>query len=128
VCTPLDFFTLAGRTLKSRSMNKRKTEIREVILDIISGRAKTKYPPTQVGNLLTGVAEVLNRRAGKAEDSQNVFPHNSELEYDDKLLAQEIFWDLIVERIITPGWDFPNSELPFFRVHSEAKERLNKLK
>ncbi len=102
-------------------MNERKTEIRAVMLDIIAGREQVQYEPTQLAHLLSGVAEVFERRAGKPKNMHSAFQPSDELEYDDKLLAQEIFWDLIVERIITPGFDFPNSELPFFRPHSAAK-------
>jgi hypothetical protein len=109
-------------------MNKRKAEIRSVMLDVIAGRESTKYDANQLAHLLLGVAEVLQRRSGKPEDMHNVFPRDPELEYEDKLLAQEVFWDLIVERIITPGFDFPNSELPFFRVHSEAPPNIKKSK
>jgi hypothetical protein len=105
-------------------MSERKQLLREIILDILAGRERTTFPPSQIGNLLSGVAEVLNRRQLKENSSLSMFPAQSELAYDDKLLAQEICWDLMVERVITPGMDFPNSELPYIRVHSEAVGKI----
>jgi hypothetical protein len=101
-------------------MSERKQLLRGIILDILAGRERTTYDPNQIAHLLCGTAEVLNRRHSEAAEPGSVFPGHLELDYDDKLLAQEICWDLIIERIITPGHDFPNSELPFIRVHSEA--------
>ena len=89
------------------------------MLDIITGREKTKYDVARLDNVLAGVAEVFERRAGKPREGFNIFPTAPELEHEDKLLAQEVFWDLMIEKIITPGLNFPNSELPYFRLHSE---------
>jgi hypothetical protein len=106
-------------------MNERKVELRSIIMDILAGRERTTHAPNHIAKLLSGVAEVLNRREGKAAQPGSVFPGYPELDYDDRLIAQEICWDLIVERIITPGYNFPNSELPYIRVHSEAQAKLN---
>jgi len=91
------------------------------MLDRIARRERTKYPPTEQGNLLAGIAEVLERRAGKEVDPFSGYSSRYELGQDDQLLALEIFWDLILDRIITPGLDLINP-LPRFRVHSEAKD------
>jgi hypothetical protein len=56
-------------------------------------RESIKYEPNQVAHLVGCVAAIVNRRAGKSEDTHDVFRCDSELEYDDNLLAQEIFWD-----------------------------------
>ena len=109
-------------------MNPRKTEIRSIMLDIIAGREATKYEANQQAHLFIGIAEVLDRRADKPRDIHNVFSRDPELECEDKLLAQETFSDLIIERVITIGLDISNLELPFFRVHSEAAARLAQIK
>jgi hypothetical protein len=109
-------------------MKKRKAELRRVVLDIIAGRESTKYEVLELGNLKAGVAEVLHRRTGKSAEDHALYPRDPQLEDEDKLLIQEIFWDLILERIVTPGWDVPNGDLPYFRIHSEAKDQPKKLK
>ncbi len=45
----------------------------------------------------------------------------------DKLLAQEIFWDLIYQRVLTLGIDVANREFPFFRLHSNFEENVEKI-
>jgi hypothetical protein len=107
-------------------MNTRKAELRGVMLDIIAGREPTKYEVYEMGALIGAVAEVLHRRTGKSADEHDRYPRSPQLEDEDRLLAQEIFWDLILERIITPGWGLPNSELPYFRLHSEVDENILK--
>ena len=105
-------------------MNAKKLEIREIIIAIVTGRESTKYGSRQIVNILYGVAEVLERRANKTSRSQNVFSQDVELNPADKLLAQEVIWDLIVERILTPGADTSNFDLPWVRLHSEAESKL----
>jgi hypothetical protein len=69
------------------------------------------------------VAEVLRRRAGGADSASIYAPH---LDDSDAVLVQEIFWDLIVERVLTIGADAANSQLPWFRLHSDAKDNLRR--
>jgi hypothetical protein len=108
-------------------MTKRKDEMRRVILDIVTGREKTNYEVYELGGLRSAVAEVLYRRTSKPREDHPAYPRDPQLDEDeDKLLVQEIFWDLILEKIITPGWDVPNWKLPYFRLHSEAEQRLKK--
>ena len=96
------------------------------MLDILAGREKVQYEPTQEAHLLLGVAEVLGRRGGRQADIHSAFQHIDELNHDDKLIALEVFWDLILDRVITPGYNYPNSKLPHFRLHSEAGKRLKR--
>jgi hypothetical protein len=98
-----------------------KSEIREIMLDIIARHEPVKYEPDQCEHLFIGVAQVAERRAGKTEGLDD-----PRLNHDDAILALEVFWDLILDRIITPGTDDINP-LPFFRVHSEAGDRLKRL-
>lgn len=56
-----------------------------------------------------------------------MFSHIASLDGDDKLLATEVIWDLLFERVLTPGTDASNLELPWVRVHSEAQDRLKSL-
>lgn len=45
--------------------------------------------------------------------------HDPRLSSEDDATATEVFWDLVLERIVTPGLNEAN-KFPFFRVHSEA--------
>ena len=42
----------------------------------------------------------------------------------DWLLVNEIFWDLVAERVLTPGMNSSNLKFPWFRLHSEAAANL----
>lgn len=108
-------------------MNTRKADIRRILLDIISGRESTQYGASQVSNLVSGVAEVLGRRANKPRDYAGMFSHRAQLDHDDELLVHETIWDLLFERVLTPGMDAANISLPWLRVHSEAQDRLKTL-
>ncbi|MEA3208548.1 MAG: hypothetical protein QOE70_1605 [Chthoniobacter sp.] len=101
-------------------MNPRKTQIRSLVLDILSGRENVQYSPTKKDRLKSGVAELLARAAGKLQDTVNVFPQEEQLNSQDALLFAEVFQDLLTDKIITPGMDEANPELPYFRVHSDA--------
>ena len=108
-------------------MKTRKQELREIMIDIISGKEKVRYTPNQQAHLLIGVAEVLIRRGEPPNTSRSFHSGNDpELHADDELLAMEIFWDLIIDRIITPGMDKVNP-LPHFRIHSEAGLERNEI-
>ena len=102
-------------------MKTRKEELRAIMIDIISSKETVQYTPDQQVNLFIGVAEVLARRGDTPKDLRRSFVTRSHpiLGESDELLAMELFWDLIIERVITPGLNKSNP-LPFFRVHSEA--------
>jgi len=101
-------------------MNERKKLIRGIVLDILFGKENVQYPPTQFLSLCAGVAAVMARRNVPASPGR--LPINfSGLSEEDSLFIHEIFWDLIVERVITIGSDSANLEYPWFRLHSEAK-------
>lgn len=93
-------------------MNTPKQELRRIMIDIIVGKEPVQYPPDKMLVLFRGVAEVLARRAGRPT-------HDPRLSAADDAVATEVFSDLILDRIITPGRDSMNP-LPCFRVHSEA--------
>ena len=107
-------------------MNPRKEELRNIVLDIVFGREKVFYGATQFGHLTAGVAEVLGRRHGDKQSSESVFPRQERLEYNDLMIVQEIFWDLVVERVLTIGMNSDNAEYPWFRLHSEATANLKR--
>ena len=99
-------------------------EIRNVVINIVARREKVRYPPTQYGHLLAGVAEVFQRREGT--NTAPSFPSYPEprLSADDSELTREVFWDLFRQGIITLGCDNDNQAYPFFRVSSFGKRIL----
>jgi hypothetical protein len=105
-------------------MNARKSELRDVVLDIIFDREKVTYDPSQFTHLVSGVAEVLGRRASGSRSGINSLEYG--LNDGDKTLVEEIFWDLFTERVITLGLDAVNIEFPWFRLHSDAAANLKR--
>lgn len=95
-------------------MNERKRLLRSVVLDILLGQEEGTYPANQIPNLKTTVAEVLKRRTPSQEEVFAPFPHQPRLSYDDDALVQEIFWDLVIEKVLTIGMDATNASLPWF--------------
>jgi len=93
-------------------MNTPKPKIRKIMLAILAKSEPVEYPPNQLSSLFRGIAEVLARQADKRT-------HDPRLSKEDDATATEVFWDLVLERIVTPGMNEKNL-FPFFRVHSEA--------
>lgn len=104
-------------------MSARKIELRKIVLDIVFKRESVTYGPSQLNNLNLGVAEVLNRGARAGGSYASVFQPESRLDAGDAMLVMEIFWDLVVEKILTIGLNSDNPNFPWFRLHSEAKNK-----
>src|SRR5262245_21570616 len=97
-------------------------ELRAAALDVLAGREKGPYEPSQYENLSIGVAEAFLRR----EDPQAQPPHSRRPAYlsgADRELFLEVFWDLFRQGIITLGLNDNNREFPFFRL-SRLGQRL----
>lgn len=99
-------------------------EIRNAALDILAGREKAQYEPSQFEHLHVNVAEVLRKRDGRSDDSHS-YQGEAQLSHGDALLFQEVFWDLFRQGIITLGMDRANKEFPWFRVSSYGKRFLD---
>jgi hypothetical protein len=99
----------------------RKEELRKIVLDILFRRENIGYEPSQFNHLAVGVAEVLSNRLISVSSSTRPFPHDARLDSNDDLLVREIFWDLVIEKVITIGLNSPNPDFPWFRLHSEAE-------
>ena len=95
-----------------------KAQIRGAVLDIVFGR--TTHHPQQIGLLFAAVALHL-----MPADKQAQFPH-PRLDSASKMLLREVVWDLIAEKVLTPGLNVENHDLPYFRLHSEAQQNLKK--
>jgi hypothetical protein len=89
-------------------MNIRKKELKDLMVSII-----VKKPSGTLGGLLRDMAEALPR----GQRPNGPVP---ELAEQDALWTLEVFHDLIIDKIITPGKDLTQPSLPYFRVHSEA--------
>lgn len=103
-------------------MNHSYEELRAAALDVLAGREKGPYEPSQYESLSIGVAEAFLRR----EDPQAQPPHSRRPAYlsgADRELFLEVFWDLFRQGIITLGLNDNNREFPFFRL-SRLGQRL----
>ncbi|MCA9088024.1 MAG: hypothetical protein KDA90_05240 [Planctomycetaceae bacterium] len=96
-------------------------EIRNVVLDILAGREKTAYEPSQFQHMLLGIGEVLERREGTTKPDRH---HRAEPSHADRELFPEVFWDLFRQGVITLGLDDSNREFPFFKVSQFGKRIL----
>lgn len=92
-------------------------EIRNVAIDILAGRERSSYEPTNSDNLERGVAEVIERREGQGSRDRHNQPY---LSVNDRQLFDEVFWDLFRQGIITPGINDSNRQFPHFRLSSFA--------
>jgi hypothetical protein len=102
-------------------MNERKSVLRQIVLDVVFGLEPTQYPATQLRALQSAVAEVIVRRS--EQKLPDYMPYAPPLSREDSDLVNEIAWDLIIERVITPGMDPSNCDLPWFRLTSTARQR-----
>lgn len=97
------------------------------MLDIVLGRERVAFQASQLAHLVAGVAEVLTRRTPTISSSTSFFPSEPRLDRSDEMIVREIFWDLVVDKIITPGLDPSNAQFPWFRLHSEAESNRKKV-
>ena len=67
------------------------------MLDIIFGNENVTYEPSQYANLKVDVAEVLGRKQGR---NAGWGMGDAQLNEPDATILQEVFWDLIVERVL----------------------------
>lgn len=85
-------------------------------------------PSTQLNDIYGGVAATAVSRgyvtapSGYVPGTATLSPED--LPEPDRLTLQELFWELIIQGIITPGSDWSNPNLPFFRVTDYGKRCL----
>jgi hypothetical protein len=90
-------------------------ELRAAALDVLAGREKVPYEPSQYEHLSIGVAEAFLRR----EEPDAALPHSrrpAHLSGADRELFLEVFWELFRQGIITLGLNDSNREFPFCRL------------
>lgn len=98
-------------------MKTTKSEIRKIALDILF---KTPEPPANKDRLDGAILEALRSRASHDQDREGAHEY-------DWIMFEEMFWDLIMDRVIMPGTDAVNPALPNFRIRSDARENLKRL-
>jgi len=106
-------------------MNPRKKEIKDIILRIIA--EQSDEPVRSFNHLKTRLTEILHPQDEQAKASAlieaSVFggsPSEPQLSDDDWAFFSEAYWDLVIERAITPGLNSSNPEFRWFRIHSES--------
>jgi len=99
-------------------MKTTKSEIGTIALSILF----SPNPPCQKVNLDKAIASALAAKwdLPRSEPGGLLFGENW-------LMFNEVFWELIVDKIIMPGLDSCNPDLPWFRLHSQASENLKRL-
>lgn len=85
----------------------KKDKIRKAIVELITGRRPSLYPPNQINHLKYGVAEALYGDANTWDDA-------------DRQLLDEVVVDLVVEKVLTIDLFQTQSSNLFVRLHSES--------
>jgi len=105
-----------------------KHVLRALILEFLG-----RTPQTQIVDAINNVERLVAKYGlfPSSDDCQRLsveykyYQHNN-LNPDDNLTINEIIWDLILERIATPGFDAANPNLPFFRLTEFGQDYISK--
>jgi hypothetical protein len=106
--------------------------IEKHILRALVLEALSKTPQTQIVSITNDVEKLVAEHSlfPSADDCQRsgidykYYQHKT-LNPTDKLTINEIIWDLILERIVTPGFDASNPNLPFFRLTKFGQDYIS---
>jgi hypothetical protein len=104
---------------------------KEVMLETI--RYLISNPETQVAAIRQNIIRILTDRGeiGQITTGNQYMRTTREVRISDRnaLLINEIIWDLIMERILTPGINADNLEWPWLHVNDKEKlkEKLSTL-
>ena len=102
--------------------------LRALMLEVLS-----RTPQTQIVNAINGVERLVAEYGlfPSLDDCQRLgveykyYQHNN-LNPIDNLTIQEIIWDLILERIVTPGHsNSPDSQFPHFRLTKFGQDYIS---
>lgn len=98
-------------------------ELRQIVLDLLSGREHYKsLPLDQFSNLSIGVASVFQARGDSDVRGGGAHPH---LNKEDEGMVREVFWELFRQGIITLGIDSCNPNFPFFKISHYGEKLLS---
>ncbi len=97
---------------------------REVLRHLLFAHLK-QYPSTQLTTIYAGVA-TLAVNGDYVPKPDNFVPSNGFLNVEllpesDRLVLQELTWDLVLQGVLTPGSNWSNSNLPFVRLTEYGK-------
>jgi len=95
-------------------------ELRAAALDILAGREKVPYEPSQYEHLSLGIGQVFARRENSIQHGNSGATYPLDAQDKDRLL--ELFWDLFRQGIITLGLNDSNRAFPFFRLTNLGKQ------
>ena len=109
-------------------MSERKKVIKLAMLALIKGECEVTYKPVCKGSLFNGIAEIMVETGdGSYADYPKAYPdppRDPKLTEEDRSIAEELFWDLFIERKITMERPFEHN--PLFVIHSEWDFRQRK--
>ena len=77
-----------------------------------------------VGELIKSAGAFPTREECQARGSRYDYYERGQLNPIDELNILETWWDLLVERVVTPGSNASNENLPFFRVTDFGQQYL----
>lgn len=104
-----------------------KNILRALVLEILSST-----PKTEIVNTINDVERLVAEYElfPSSDDCQRLsidykYYEHKTLHPIDKLTINEIIWDLLVERVVTPGFDASNVNLPFFRLTEFGKDYIS---
>jgi len=94
-------------------------EIRDVVIDFLSGNLTPPNPIHQFNGLVVAVADHYTRQQSPQGQSSHPRP-----DAQDEELVRDVFWDLFRQGHITLGWNSSNNAWPFFRLSHFGKKAL----
>jgi hypothetical protein len=110
-------FGEAGFFNPYNTMETTKSEIKTIALGILF----SPNPPCQIVDLDKAMASALAAKSGLLR-----YEPDGQLFGENWLMFNEVLWELIVDKIITPGMTSVHTDLPWFRLHSQASENLKR--
>jgi len=97
----------------------------KAVLRRLTLEALVAEPTTQCRNLANAVAKLAAERNILGPDrtlGPGLIPLSEpRLPNDDETALNEVVWDLVVERVLTPGIDASNSGWPWLRMTKRGK-------
>ncbi len=96
-----------------------KSILRALVLELLSHTPKTQI------NSLIGDMEGLVAERGLFPSSDDHYYQRKQLNPIDNLTISEIVWDLIQERVVTPGENMANQDWPFFRLTKFGQDYIS---
>ncbi len=101
--------------------------LRALMLEVLS-----RTPQTQIVNAIDDVERLVAKYGlfPSSDDCQRLGIEYKDYQHKnltpiDNLTIQEIIWDLLIERVVTSGYDASNPNLPFFRLTKFGQDYIS---